>query len=93
MEDPIVEMAKYASPAAVGLLLLWKILIPWSEYALKGKSKGLEARVHKIETNDLHEVAEFRQETRESFSKVYDRINGLSERVSRIEGRLNGSLK
>lgn len=83
--------------AGVALVFLWKIAIPWSESFLRGRNKGLEKRVRNIEENDVHELKslkadfnEFRKEAREKMVKLHERIDVLLERISRIEGRLNG---
>jgi len=84
MPDPILEILKYATPSAVVLLFLWKIMVPWSDYWLNAKGAGkLEKRVNNIENNDLHSFHEFKQEMRE-------RVGKLETDVAFIKGRLNG---
>jgi len=98
MPDPIFEILKFASPSAVALLFLWKVVIPWSDSLLLKRENGkMEQRMHNLETNDIphcqqtrDEFLSFQKEMRISISSLHTRVNELSDRVSRMEGKMNG---
>lgn len=101
MPDPFLEILKFASPSVALMFFLWKIVVPWSDFFLNSRGGGrLAARVTKIETNDLHECKEtsdefirFKVEVRNKFDGLEDKVGSVSDRVARIEGRMNGSFK
>ena len=100
MEEQIVQLIPLTSAAGVAGLLVWRVLIPWSDSLLNKRKKvspGLEGRVKDIEKNHMHdlewlmsEFPKFQKEMREDFEKVHTRINTVSKDVAFVEGKLNG---
>lgn len=95
-----MQFIGYTGFAGVAALVVWRIVIPWSDSLLnkrQGTSPGLEGKVNKLETNDLYhlkkELEELKKETKEGFSNLHGRVNTLVSDVSFIKGRLNGQSK
>ena len=93
----LAQLALVATPSAVAFYILWKVVIPWSNWWLnKQSNNGLKEKLEQIEKNELHECRETKWEFHEFKKEIWSVINDLrretaeqGERISRIEGRLN----
>ncbi len=48
-----------------------------------------EERLHKIETNDMHDFDCFKKETKDNILRIDKRLNGLANDVNYIKGQLS----
>ena len=84
MEKEILQFAEafgLTGISGLGLFIVWKIVIPWSNVALakvSGRDQSLEAEINKIKNNELHELEEWKT-----------RLEKLEERITIIENNVS----
>ena len=91
-----MDLSVEALGVAVAVLTLgaffWKVVSWHNDIVARLEASAADSKhQHDLQSEQIRsiqsELAEFKEETRRNFTKVYDRLDNLGERIARLEGK------